>query len=356
MQDVIFVINPGSTSTKYGVFSETGAILEESVDHDVDSLKQFEKATDQFDLRYTAVMKAVERHFDPEKQCLVAVVGRGGPLKPLDGGVYRINEKMLSDYKSCRFANHASNMGSMIAAKLAAQWSVPSFIADPVTVDNFWDVSRISGFPGIKRKCRSHALNIRATARRHAESIGKTLVDVNYVVAHIGGGISICALEGGEIRDVNDGLLGEGPFSPQRAGVLPLNGVIDLCFSAKPKNEIERDFSINSGFQGYLGTSNLREVIEKMKDGDKEADLVYRAFVFQVAKEIGREAAALKGNFEAVLITGGIAYSDVFIEDLKEYIGFLGTIAVFPGEGEMQALGEAGFLALSGTVPIKEYS
>ena len=356
MKDVVFVINPGSTSTKYGIFAETGAVLEESVDHDVNSLRQFEKATDQFDLRYAAVRKAVDENFDPEKQRLVAVVGRGGPLKPLDGGVYRINEKMLKDYESCRFANHASNMGSMIAAKLAAEWSVPAFIADPVTVDNFWDVSRISGFPGIERKCRSHALNIRATARHHAESIGKKLQEVNYVVAHIGGGISICALEGGKVRDVNDGLLGEGPFSPQRAGVLPLNGVIDLCFSGKAKNEIERDFSINSGFQGYLGTSDLREVLEKVDAGDKEAELVYRAFVFQVAKEIGREAAALKGNFEAVLVTGGIAHSEKFVSDLKAYIGFLGTIAVFPGEGEMKALGEAGFLALSGKVQIKEYS
>ena len=356
MQDIIFVINPGSTSTKYGIFSETGAVLEESVDHDVDSLKQFEKATDQFNLRYAAVRKAVEKHFDPEKQCLVAVVGRGGPLKPLDGGVYKINRKMLEDYESCQFANHASNMGAMIADKLATEWSVPAFIADPVTVDNFWDVSRISGFPGIERKCRSHSLNIRATARRHAESLGKQLQDVNYVVAHIGGGISICALEGGKVRDVNDGLLGEGPFSPQRAGVLPLNGVIDLCFSGKPKKEIERDFSINSGFQGYLGTSDLRDVLEKVTQGDSKADLVYRTFVFQVAKEIGREAAALKGNFEAVLITGGIAHSDKFIEDLKEYIEFLGTIAVFPGEGEMKALGEAGFLAVSGKLPVKEYS
>ncbi|RLE18413.1 MAG: butyrate kinase, partial [Acidobacteria bacterium] len=169
-------------------------------------------------------------------------------------------------------------------------------------------------------------------------------------------GISICALEGGKVRDVNDGLLGEGPFSPQRAGALPLNGIIDLCFSGKPKNEIERDFSINSGFQGYLGTSDLREVLEKVAAGDKEADLIYRAFVFQVAKEIGREAAALKGNYEAILITGGIAHSERFITDLKSYISFLGTIVVFPGEGEMKALGEAGFLAVSGKVLIKEYN
>ncbi len=355
MQDVIFVINPGSTSTKYGIFDQAGAILEESVEHDVNSLKQFEKTTDQFNLRYEAVKTAVKKHFNPETQRLMAVVGRGGPLKPLDGGIYRINDKMLADYKSCRYADHASNMGSMIADKLAKEWSVPAFIVDPVTVDNFWDVSRISGFPGIERKCRSHALNIRATARRRAESIGKRIQDVNYVVAHIGGGISICALEGGKVRDVNDGLLGEGPFSPQRAGILPLNGVIDLCFSGKPKKKIEQDFSINSGFQGYLGTSDLREVLEKVNVGDKKADLIYRSFVFQVAKEIGREAAALKGDFEAILITGGIAHSERFITDLKAYISFLGPVVVFPGEGEMKALGEAGFLAVSGKIPVKEY-
>ncbi|NOZ14214.1 MAG: butyrate kinase [Acidobacteria bacterium] len=355
MQDVIFVINPGSTSTKYGIFSQNGAVLEESVEHDIDSLKRFEKATDQFNLRYEAVKTAIKKHFSPENQRLVAVVGRGGPLKPLDGGIYRINDKMLDDYASCRYANHASNMGSMIADKLAKEWSVPAFIVDPVTVDNFWDISRISGFPGIERKCRSHALNIRATARRHAESLGKKIHDVNYVVAHIGGGISICALEGGKVRDVNDGLLGEGPFSPQRAGILPLNGVIDLCFSGKSRKEIERDFSINSGFQGYLGTSDLREVLEKTDSGDQNAQLIYRAFVFQVAKEIGREAAALKGNYEAILITGGIAHSERFITDLKAYITFLGPVSVYPGEGEMNALGEAGFLAVSGKIPVKEY-
>ena len=356
MREAVIVINPGSTSTKFGVFHESGAVVEKNIDHDPAELKAYEKVTDQVDLRLKAIRLALEQHLATNGHEVVAVVGRGGPLKPMDGGVYRINDQMLDDYRSCRFANHASNMGSMIADTLARDYQVPAYIADPVTVDNFWDVSRVSGFPGIVRKCRSHALNIRATARRHAEALGRSLEETNYVVAHIGGGISICALEGGKVRDVNDGLLGEGPFSPQRAGVLPLNGVIDLCYSGQSRKDVERAFSIESGFQGLLGTSDLREVLKMIADGDETADLVYRAFVFQVAKEIGREATALKGNYEAILITGGIAHSRQFIEDLKEYIAFLGEIAIYPGEGEMEALAEAGFRAIHGQVPIKEYA
>jgi len=355
MHQVVFVINPGSTSTKFGIYHRNGALVEENITHDATQLQTTGPVTGQFPMRLEAVESVLDRYFHPEDMELVAVVGRGGPLKPVEEGVYRINDAMLADYQACRYANHASNMGSMIAAALASQYDVPAFIADPVTVDSFWDVSRVSGFPGIERKCRSHALNIRATARRHAESLGRKLKDVNFVVAHIGGGISICALEGGQIRDVNDGLLGEGPFSPQRAGTLPLAGVLDLCYAGRERADVERDLSINSGFQGLLGTSDLRNVLDRIDQGDVEADLIYRAFVFQVAKEIGREAAALRGRFDAIIITGGIAHSERFIGDLKDYISFLGPVAVYPGEGEMQALADAGFLAVDGRVPIREY-
>ncbi len=355
--DVVFVINPGSTSTKVGIFSEKGAIKEENIPHDIQELNKFKLVSEQFDLRFKEVREFFQKNYNPSEQKLVAVMGRGCPLKPLEGGVYAINDKLLEDAKSCKYSNHASNLGSMIAYKLAQEFNVPSFIADPVSVDNFWDVSRVSGFPGIVRKCRSHALNIKATARRDASNVlGKKLEEVNYVVAHIGGGISICALEGGKIRDVNDGLLGEGPFSPIRAGTLPLAGVIELCYSGKSREEVERDFSANSGFQGYLNTPDFREVLKRVENNDKEADLIYRAFVFQIAKEIGREAAALKGNFSAILITGGIAKSEKFISDLTEYISFLGEIRVYPGEGEMEALAESAFLAIRGKTEIKEYS
>ncbi len=353
--DVVFVINPGSTSTKVGIFSKSGAVKEENIKHDFEDLKRFELVSEQFETRFKPIKEFFEENFDREKHKLVAVIGRGGPLKPLEGGVYRINEKMLEDYKTSKYSNHASNLGSIIAEALAKEYSVPSFIADPVTVDNFWDVSRISGHPDIVRKCRSHALNIKATARRDAEHIGKKLEEVNYVVAHIGGGISICALEGGKIRDVNDGLLGEGPFSPIRAGTIPINGVIDMCFSKKDRKEVEYEFSANSGFQGYLGTADFKEVLKMVDEGDEKADLIYRAFVFQIAKEIGRYAAALKGDYSAILITGGIAHSERFISDLKEYISFLGEIRIYPGEGEMEALAESAFLAVEGKTEIKEY-
>ncbi len=353
--DVVFVINPGSTSTKVGIFSKKGVVCEENITHNAEELKKFDLVSEQFDLRFKPVKEFFEKNYNKDSMSLVAVMGRGCPLKPLEGGVYAINDKLLEDASSCKYSNHASNLGSMIANALAKEYNVPSFIADPVTVDNFWDVSRISGHPDIVRKCRSHALNIKATARRDAEHIGKKLEEVNYVVAHIGGGISICALEGGKIRDVNDGLLGEGPFSPIRAGTIPINGVIDMCFSKKDRKEVEYEFSANSGFQGYLGTADFKEVLKMVDEGDEKADLIYRAFVFQIAKEIGRYAAALKGNYSAILITGGIAHSERFISDLKEYISFLGEIRVYPGEGEMQALAESAFLAVEGKTEIKEY-
>ncbi len=356
MKNVVIAINPGSTSTKIGIYEQDKVVVEQNISHSAEELNKFELVTEQFDIRYKGIKEFLDKNLDTNKYKVVAVVGRGGPLKPLEGGVIEINEKMLEDYKSCKYSNHASNLGSIIAHKLASEFNVKSYIADPVTVDNFWDISRITGFPGMERKCRSHALNIKATARKEAEKLGKKLEDLNFVVAHIGGGISIVALEKGKIRDANNGLLGEGPFSPGRAGVLPLDCVIDYCFSGKKKSEIEKDFSVNSGFQGYLGTTDLIEVEKRIENGDKEADLIWRAFVFQIAKEIGKEATALKGDFNSIIITGGIANSEKFIKDLKQYISFLGNISVYAGEGEMEALSKAGFLAVSNQVEIKQYS
>jgi len=356
MIDVVIAVNPGSTSTKVGIYSESGVVVEKNIQHSADEFKKFELVTEQFDIRYNGIKQFLNNNLSKEQHKLVCTVGRGGPLKPLEGGVIKINDKMLSDYMSCKYSNHASNLGSIIAHKLASEFDVPSFIADPVTVDNFWDISRISGYPNIERKCRSHALNIKATARKEAENNGKSLENENFVVAHIGGGISIVALEKGMIRDANNGLLGEGPFSPGRAGVLPLDCVIDYCFSGTPKKEIEKNFSVNSGFQGYLGTSDLIDVENRVLDGDEKATLIWNAFVFQIAKEIGKEATALKGNFQSIIVTGGLANSRKFVSDLLEYISYLGNISIYPGEGEMEALSNAGFLAVNGKVEIKEYN
>lgn len=356
MIDVVVAINPGSTSTKVGIYSETGCIVEKNINHSAEELNKFEKVTDQFEIRFSGIENFLKANLDKSKYKLVCAVGRGGPLKPLEGGVIKINEKMLNDYKTCKYSNHASNLGSIIADKLSKDYNIPCFIVDPVTVDNFWDISRITGFPGMERKCRAHALNIKATARKEAEKYNEKLENLNFVVAHIGGGISIVALEGGKIRDANNGLLGEGPFSPGRAGVLPLDCVIDYCFSGLSKKEIEKNFSVNSGFQGYLGTSNLIDVEKMVANGEEKASLIWNAFVFQVAKEIGKEATALKGNFKSIIVTGGLANSKMFINDLKEYISYLGKISVYPGEGEMEALSNAGFLAVKGKVEIKDYN
>ena len=270
-------------------------------------------------------------------------VGRGGPVKPLEGGTYKVDANLLEDLKSCKYANHASNLGGMIADKMAEDFNLKeSYIVDPVTTDNMWDKARLSGLPEIKRACRVHALNIKAVARNIAEQNGHDFYKANYVVAHLGGGISIAALEGGKIVDVNDGLLGMGPFSPERAGALPLRGVMKLCYS-KPEDEVKKLLAKNSGLKAYLGTNDFRDVKKMVLDGNEEAIKVFEAFEYQIAKEIGAYCAAMKGKVDGIIITGGCAYFDKFTDNLKEYTGWMAPFFVYPGENELDALAEGAF-------------
>lgn len=354
MRHTVLVINPGSTSTKIAVWDSEKSLLQETIKHSTDELARFPHVVDQFELRFKALQDRVVEWLQPNK--LNAVVGRGGPLRPLEGGTYLINEAMLEDLRTAKYSNHASNLGAILAHNVASNLKIPGFVVDPVTVDEFTPLARVSGIPEIQRKCRSHALNIKAVARKAAEQINKPLSETQFVVAHMGGGLSICALERGKIVDVNDGLLGMGPFSPERAGALPIGGLVEICYSRKyTKEELIQRLSTESGLKAFLGTADLIEIEKLILAGDEKAEYYFHAMCYQIAKEIGAVAAVLKGNLDGIILTGGMAQSKRLVNTVMEYVIFLGQIFVFPGEEEMEALAQGAFRVLEGKEEAKTY-
>jgi len=352
---LILVINPGSTSTKVAIYRGTKEIHKKTIEHPADELNRFDLVAEQFDLRRAGIEVWLEA-IPANDRKFAAIAGRGAPLKPLEGGTYSISEQLLKDVRTSKYSNHASNISPILSDHFARQYNVPAYITDPITVDNFTDLARISGFPGIVRKCRSHALNIKAVGRAAAAEMGKKLTDVNFVVAHMGGGISVAALKGGLIVDVNDGLLGMGPFSPDRAGALPVGALVELCFSDRvEKKDLLNQLSKKSGLMGYLGEADLRKVEERISGGDKEAALIYDAMCYQIAKEIGAAAVVLKGNLAAIILTGGMANSQKLTDTIGDYVEFIAPVKLVPGEHEMPALAEGALRALSGEEAIREY-
>lgn len=355
MSQLMLIINPGSTSTKMALFNGAAKVGEEVVRHDAKELAQFDNVADQFDHR----MQAIDKWIDSLKLKpgdIKAVVGRGAPLKPVEGGSYAISDQMLEDLRTRRHSNHASNLGAIIAHHLGERLGAPSLISDPITVDNFVEVARISGVPEIERKCRVHALNIKEVCRREAAKSGKRLEDVNYVAVHMGGGVSVAALKGGKVIDVNDALLGMGPFSPDRAGALPIGGLVKLCYSGKfTEKEMIDKLSKQSGLVAYLGVADLRDVEKMIDSRDEKALLYFNAMAYQIAKEIGNAAVALAGSFNAIILTGGMANSKRLVNEITKYAGFLGKIITVPGELEMEALAAAGIRFLSGNEKLKTY-
>jgi butyrate kinase len=288
----ILVVNPGSTSTKVALFRGNAAIISRTLEHSAQELSAFKKVIDQMDLREKAVRLFIDNNHISD---IDVVAGRGGLLRPIQGGIYRVSAAMCRDLEEAHYGEHASNLGPILAQRFGDKLSVPAYIVDPVTVDEYEPSSRISGVPGIERKCRTHALNIKSVARRCAREMGKSLEDTAFVVAHFGGGISVCALSGGRIIDSTDGLLGEGPFSMERAGTLPLSAVVDLCFDkGLSKKEVLSLFSRQSGFKGYIGTDRLTDVLDRIHVGDERAGLIFEAMVRQTVKWIGAMIALLK--------------------------------------------------------------
>ena len=350
----ILTINPGSTSTKIAVFDDTTPILVENIRHSVEELSPFRQVSDQFEYRRDLVVSKLKEHGIPMK--FDAIVARGGLLKPIEGGVYEVNDTMLSEI-SHPLRNHACNLGCRIAHDLCQR--IPgcrALTADPGVVDELIDEARISGSPMMPRITTWHALNQRSTARRYAAEHGLRYEDLNLIIAHIGGGISIGAHRHGRCIDVNNAFDGEGPFSPERAGSLPPGALIDLCYSQKyTQEQLKRSISGNAGLAAHLGTTDVAAIVESIQNGDKHAELILNGMIYSIAKWIGGAAVALRGKVDAILFTGGVAYSDYVVSRISDYVNFLGPIFVYPGENEMLSLATNGIGALRGTIEIKEY-
>lgn len=351
----ILTINPGSTSTKIAVFAGEKLVHQTNLKHSVEELAPFKHITEQYDFRKSAILaelKSAGINLDE----ITAVVGRGGLIKPVPSGVIEVNEKLKHDLIHA-LKEHASNLGGLIADDIAK--SLPSaraFIADPVVVDELSDVARISGHPNFERKSIFHALNQKAVARRYAREIGRKYEDLNLIVVHLGGGISVGAHLKGKVVDVNQALDGEGAFSPERSGTLPCGDLVEMCFSGKyNKAEIKKMLNGQGGFTAYLNTNDAREVQQMVEAGDAKAKLINDAMTYQVSKDIGAMATVLNCEVDAIIITGGIAHNKGFIADIKAKVSKLAPVTVYPGEDEMEALAFNGLLVLTGELVPMQY-
>ena len=351
----ILAINPGSTSTKIAVYDNDREVFETTLRHSTDEINKYETIFDQYDFRKNVILSALdENNINLSK--LDAVVGRGGLLKPIAGGTYQVDDKMLEDLKVGVLGEHASNLGGVLAYEIAANLNIPSYIVDPVVVDEMDPVARISGMPELERKSIFHALNQKAVARRLADDLNKEYTDLNLIVAHLGGGISVGAHKAGRVVEVNNALDGDGPFSPERTGGVPSGDLAKMCFSGKYTHaEIKKMIKGSGGLNAYLGTNDGRDVIKMINKGDENAELIFKAMAYQVAKYIGSCAAVLQGKVDGIILTGGLAYGKELVEWITESVEFISKVYVYPGEDEMKALAEGGLRVLQGKEEAKRY-
>ncbi len=336
----ILVINPGSTSTKISIFENENAIIDWSISHDHNEIDQYDTIYDQFHYRLDTIKEFIDSH-DVDLKTFDAVVGRGGNMKPVEGGTYIVNEAMLKDLKVGVMGQHASNLGGILANEIAKDLGINSYVVDPVIVDELEEYARISGFPEIKRKSKDHPLSQKAAARKAASEMGGKYEDYNFITVHLGGGISAGMHKKGRIIDVNNCLDGDGPFSPERTGGLPIGDLIEVCYSGKyTKKELRKKLVGGGGLVAYLGTKDGQEIGKRIKNGDKYAETIYGAMAYQVAKEIGAAATVLCGDVDRIILTGGLAYDDLFVGWLKQRTSFIADIIVYPGGFEMPALAQ----------------
>ncbi|MCF8231758.1 MAG: butyrate kinase [Bacteroidales bacterium] len=352
----ILAINPGSTSTKIAVYQNARAIFLKTIKHSTPELEKFEKITDQYEYRKNMIYRELEEA-EIRLHLIRAVVGRGGLVKPIASGVYEVNESMKRDLCNSPLGEHASNLGGLIADDFAKTLpNAKAFIADPVVVDEMEPLARYSGHPDFDRVSIFHALNQKAVARTHAKSIMQKYEDLNLIVVHLGGGISIGAHKKGNVIDVNQALDGDGPFSPERSGSLPVGALVKGAFSGKyTLAQMKKMIKGNGGMAAYLGTNDAYEAELKAADGDEKAREVFEAMAYQVAKEVGGMYTVLKGEVDGILITGGIANSKWFVNLIIQRVYKIAPVHVYPGEDEMQALATNGLLVLKGEIELKEY-
>jgi len=354
----ILAVNPGSTSTKIAWFNDDKSVWQETITHSSEELAPFENIADQFELRLNAINNCVMKHGNSFSG-LSAVVGRGGIVDPIPGGTYSVDDVLLKRLHVGKPWEHASNLGGIIAHAIASKFGLPSFIVDPVAVDELDDISRITGLPELPKPSLVHALNVKATVRRAAKDLNKKWDEANFIVAHLGGGCTICAHKAGRMVDINNANE-YGPFSPERAGGIPAGDLVDMCFCGKyNEQELKRKLAGKGGMIAYLGTSDMREVhkmIESGGENGKKADLVYRAMAWQIAKEIAAQAVSLSGVIDAILFTGGIAHDSDFVKLIQERIGWIAPCLIYAGEDEMKALTEGALRVLRGEESAKSYS
>ncbi len=351
----ILVLNPGSTSTKIGVFDNERAVFERNIRHDREKLQMYPNIIDQFEFRKQTILEILdEESINISK--IDAVCGRGGLLRPIEGGTYIVNELMLEDLKNGFAGQHASNLGGIIASEIAAGLNIPAYIVDPVVVDEMEEIAKISGLPAIERRSIFHALNQKAVARRVASDFNKKYEDMNIIVTHMGGGITIGVHRMGRVIDVNNGLHGDGPFSPERAGSLPTGDLVSMCYSGEYfRDEMMKKLIGQGGLVAYLGTNDAIKVEEMVEEGDQKAILIYSAMAYQIAKEIGAASAVLKGNVDAIVLTGSLAYGKKIVRDIATYVDWIADVLIYPGENELQALAEGALRVLRNEEEAKNY-
>jgi butyrate kinase len=351
---LILVINPGSTSTKLALYSKDTILLSTNIVHTVSEIRKFEKICDQKELRIKLILDWLKDN-NIALEDLCAVVGRGGLLRSMPGGTYIVTNEMLKDLETGIQGEHASNLGGIIAHDIASITKVPAFIVDPVAVDEFDEVARISGNPELPRRSLVHALNIKAVTRVVCNRLGKSFDHSSYVVVHLGGGISIAPIKDGRIIDVNNANE-EGPFSPERAGSLPVGEIVKLAFSGKYNyKELKRKIVSEAGFVAYLGTNDGREVNKRIDQGDSKSEFILRALAYQISKEIGAYATVLYGKIDAIIITGGLAYNKKLMDLIEEMVSFIAPVEYVPGEDEMRALYEGALRVLNNEEKAKIY-
>ena len=349
------VINPGSTSTKIGIFEDETLLFDETLRHSTEEIARYESIIAQKDFRRNIILDFLKsKNFDLAS--LDVVVGRGGMLKPIPGGTYAVSDALAHDLEIGVSGQHASNLGGILAKEIADSIGKPSYIVDPVVVDELCDEARVSGVPELPRISIFHALNQKAVAKRYAAEASKNYGDLNLIVVHMGGGVSVGAHVQGRVVDVFNALDGDGAFSPERAGGVPSGALVKMCFSGRySEKEVYKKLVGAGGFNALLGTNDMREVGKMVQDGSKDAELFRKAFIFQVAKDIGSMACVLSGKIDQIIITGGIAYDKEVVSGLKERCGFLAPITVYPGEDELLALVQGGLRVVNGVEKAMEY-
>ncbi len=349
------IINPGSTSTKIGVFEDETLLFEETLRHSTEEISQYASIVDQKDFRKNIIVNLLnEKDFDIKS--LNVVVGRGGMLKPIPGGTYAVTDALLEDLKIGKQGQHASNLGGILAREIGDSIGVPSYIVDPVVVDELMPIARYSGVPELPRTSVFHALNQKAVAKRYAKEKGVPYESLNLVVVHMGGGVSVGAHDKGRIVDVFNALDGDGAFSPERAGAVPSGALIKMCFSGQyTEKEVYKKIVGGGGFNAYCGTNDMRDVEKMANEGDAHAIEVRDAFILQMAKDIGSMACVLSGKIDQIIVTGGIAYDKAVVAGLKERCEWMAPFTVYPGEDELLALTQGALRVMNGEEEAKEY-